>query len=109
MVPADRRDWNVSLGNSIENDYHSLNNRISPAYLARMTKTLSFAALHLVIAVTVGYAISGSFAFAGAMALIEPLANTVAHYFFDKWWSRREAARAERPDDAPGPLAASAT
>jgi uncharacterized membrane protein len=42
----------------------------------------------------VGYALTGSVTIAGALTLVEPLANTVAHYFFDRWWTRREAARA---------------
>jgi len=25
---------------------------------------------------------------AGALTLVEPLVNTVAHYFFDRWWER---------------------
>ena len=61
-----------------------------------MAKSAAFGALHVVIAFSVGYAFTGSFAIAGAMTLVEPLANTVAHYFFDGWWTRREARLAER-------------
>ena len=61
-----------------------------------MAKSATFGALHLVIAFSVGYALTGSFAIAGAITLIEPLVNTVAHYFFDGWWTRREARRAHR-------------
>ena len=32
--------------------------------------------------------LTGSLAIAGAMALVEPLANAVALYFFDRWWHR---------------------
>lgn len=72
-----------------------------------MRKSLAFGALHLVIAVTVGYAISGSFALAGAIALVEPLVNTAAHYFFDRWWSERHgAAEAVPPVRADGRRAA---
>ncbi len=60
-----------------------------------MAKSAAFGALHVVIAFSVGYAFTGSFAVAGAMTLVEPLANTVAHYFFDGWWTRREARRAQ--------------
>lgn len=35
--------------------------------------------------------LTGSVAIAGAITLLEPLANAVAHYFFDRWWSAREA------------------
>lgn len=60
-----------------------------------MAKSAAFGALHVVIAFAVGYAFTGSLAVAGAMTLVEPLANTVAHYFFDGWWTRREAGRAQ--------------
>lgn len=60
-----------------------------------MAKTLSFGVLHVGIAFGVSYALSGSVAVAGAVTLVEPLCNMVAHYFFDGWWSRREAARAQ--------------
>ncbi len=59
-----------------------------------MAKTLSFGVLHLGIAFGVSYALSGSVAVAGAVTLVEPLCNMVAHYFFDGWWARREAAKA---------------
>jgi uncharacterized membrane protein len=36
----------------------------------------------------VGWLITGSFVLASALAIVEPLVNTVAHYFFDRWWDR---------------------
>lgn len=53
-----------------------------------MAKTLSFGAMHVTIAFSIGYALTGSLAISGALTLLEPLANTVAYYFFDKSWSR---------------------
>lgn len=44
---------------------------------------------HLVVAIGVGFGLTGSWVAAGAYALVEPLANAVAHYFFDRWWQRR--------------------
>lgn len=52
-------------------------------------KSVLFGAMHLVIAVAVGWALTGSFVLAGAFAFVEPMANTVAHYFFERWWTRR--------------------
>jgi uncharacterized membrane protein len=49
------------------------------------------------VAFSVGYMLTGS------VTIVEPLCNTVAHYFFDKWWTRREHQRAV----AEGPVAAS--
>jgi uncharacterized membrane protein len=54
-----------------------------------MTKSACFGVLHLGIAFGVGYALTGSVAIAGALTMVEPLVNTVAHYFFDRWWESR--------------------
>jgi len=71
--------------------------------LNSLHKTLAFGAIHLVIAVTVGWLLTGSFVLASAIAIVEPLCNTVAHYFFDGWWARRHSGAAE---PAPQPAAA---
>ena len=55
-----------------------------------MAKTLTFGIMHLGIAFSVTYALTGSLAISGAITFIEPAVNTVAHYFFDKFWERRE-------------------
>jgi uncharacterized membrane protein len=52
-------------------------------------KSLAFGGAHLVVAVGVGFALTGSFVVAGLFAFVEPAANTVAHYFFERWWSGR--------------------
>lgn len=51
-----------------------------------MVKSTAFGVIHLGIAFTVSYALTGSVTIAGAITFIEPLVNTVAHYFFDKYW-----------------------
>jgi uncharacterized membrane protein len=51
-----------------------------------MTKTLTFAAVHMSVAFTVGYALTGSVAVGGALALVEPLVNTVAYHFHELAW-----------------------
>lgn len=53
-----------------------------------MTKTLTFAAVHFTVAFTVAYLITGSVALGGAVALVEPLCNTVAYFFHEKAWER---------------------
>ena len=60
-------------------------------------KVSAFGALHLLIAVTVGWALTGSLAIAGALAFIEPAANSVALYVFERWWTRRAASPAAPP------------
>ncbi|HMM85477.1 MAG: DUF2061 domain-containing protein [Gammaproteobacteria bacterium] len=51
-----------------------------------MIKSASFGVVHLGIAFGVSYALTGDIAVAGAITLVEPLVNTVAHYLFDRWW-----------------------
>jgi uncharacterized membrane protein len=59
-----------------------------------LAKSSTFGVLHLLIAVGVGWALTGSLAVAGAMALVEPAANSVALYFFERWWTQRAAGPA---------------
>jgi uncharacterized membrane protein len=54
-------------------------------------KTTSFAALHFSVAFAVTYAITGSWQVSGAVALIEPMVNTVAFFFHELFWSRKGA------------------
>lgn len=53
-----------------------------------MTKTITFAVLHVSVAFTVGYALSGSALVGGAIALIEPAINSVAYFFHEKAWEQ---------------------
>ena len=55
--------------------------------LARI-KTLTFAGVHMAVAFLVGYAITGSLAVGSALALVEPLVNTVAYYFHERVWNQ---------------------
>lgn len=61
-----------------------------------MAKSASFGVMHLGIAFAVTYTLTGSVAVAGAVTVVEPLCNTVAHYFFDRWWARRHPHEAGR-------------
>jgi uncharacterized membrane protein len=62
-----------------------------------LAKSAAFGALHLGIAFSLSFALTGNLAIAGAITLVEPVANTVAHYFFERWWSRREARSRPAP------------
>jgi uncharacterized membrane protein len=53
-----------------------------------LTKTATFAAVHFSVAFGVAYLLTGSAAIAGAIALVEPLANTVAYFLHERAWSR---------------------
>ena len=56
-----------------------------------MAKTVSFGVLHLGTSFTVTYALTSSVSVAGAVTFIEPVANTLLHYFFDKYWDHPRA------------------
>ena len=74
---------------------HNLEKFLGRAELAPRRRALvlsgSLAASHLVVAVAVGWAPTGSWIAASAYAVVEPLANAVAHHFFSRWWERRSA------------------
>jgi len=53
-----------------------------------MIKTMTFAMIHMSVAFTVGYLMTGDVMVGGALALVEPMVNTVAYYFHEKVWHR---------------------
>ena len=53
-----------------------------------MTKTVTFAAVHFIVAFTVAYLMTGSVLVGGAIALVEPAINTVAYHFHEQVWNR---------------------
>ena len=62
-----------------------------------MAKTLSFGIVHMGVAFGVGYAMTGSVAVGGALALVEPLVNTVAYFFHEKLWERIRGVQRAMP------------
>jgi uncharacterized membrane protein len=56
-------------------------------------KTASFATLHFSVAFGVTYAVTGSWRVSGAVAIIEPMVNTVVFFFHELFWSRRDGVR----------------
>jgi uncharacterized membrane protein len=65
-----------------------------------MLKTLTFAILHFSVAFSIAYLLTGSIGISSAVALIEPLANTVVFYFHEKAWRRYEQKKL--PTEAAG-------
>ena len=55
-----------------------------------MLKTFTFAVLHFSVAFGVAYVLTGSIGISSAVALIEPMVNTVVFYFHEKAWNRYE-------------------
>lgn len=66
-----------------------------------MTKTLSFAVVHFTVAFAVGYLLTGSVVVGGALALVEPMVNTIAFHFHEKVWKRIERRRRASSAGAP--------
>ena len=60
-----------------------------------MIKTMSFAVMHFTIAFTVAYLMTGDLIIGGTVALVEPMVNTVAYYFHEKFWRRDKRSSPE--------------
>lgn len=69
-----------------------------------MSKTLSFACVHFGVAFALTWWITGSVTAGGAVALVEPLCNTVAFHWHEKAWACFAAHR--RATGTPGAAAA---
>ena len=65
-----------------------------------MLKTLTFAMFHFSVAFSITYLLTGSIGISSAVALVEPLANTVVFYFHEKAWRRYEQKKL--PTEAAG-------
>jgi len=55
-----------------------------------MKKTFSFGLVHMTVAFTVAYIMTGSLLVGGAIALVEPLVNTIAYFFHERFWEQKE-------------------
>ena len=62
-----------------------------------MAKTLTFGVVHMSVAFGVGWALTGSAVVGGALALVEPLVNTVAYFFHEKVWDIIRGRHSRRP------------
>lgn len=58
-----------------------------------LTKTITFALVHFTVAFTVAYLLTGSWAISSALALVEPVVNTVAFYFHERAWEMLDKAK----------------
>lgn len=69
-----------------------------------MLKTITFAILHFGVAFSVAYILTGSIGISGAVALIEPIANTFVFYFHEKAWNHYERKKNIRSEASRFPL-----
>jgi uncharacterized membrane protein len=60
-----------------------------------MLKTVTFGAMHIMVAFIVVWLMTGDWMVGGAVALVEPMVNTVAYHFHEKVWLRFRGARVE--------------
>lgn len=56
-------------------------------------KTLTYASMHLTVAVAVAYALTRDWRVALAVGIVEPLVQTVAFNIHERLWSRADRAR----------------
>ena len=56
-----------------------------------MIKTATFAVMHITVAFTIVYLMTGDFVVGGAVAIIEPLCNSVGYFFHERLWERWRA------------------
>ena len=61
-----------------------------------MIKTITFAILHFSVAFSVAYILTDSIGVSSAVALVEPIVNTVVFYFHEKAWNRYEKNKSEK-------------
>lgn len=51
-------------------------------------KTVTYAMMHLTVAVAVAYALTGSWVLALSIGLLEPAVQTVCFYFHERGWKK---------------------
>lgn len=61
-----------------------------------MTKSITFTIMHFAIALTVAYLLTGSLVIGGAIALVEPLVNSVGYFFHEKAWDSIKAKKIQQ-------------
>lgn len=71
-----------------------------------MIKTASFGVMHIIVAFLVVWAMTGDWMIGGAVALVEPMVNTVAYHFHEKVWLRIRNRNNRRGAGADGTMLA---
>ena len=67
-----------------------------------VVKTMTYSVMHLTVAVSVAYALTGNIAIALGIGLIEPAVQTVAYMLHENAW-RRVGSRDKPREGEPGP------
>ncbi|MDK8462926.1 DUF2061 domain-containing protein [Marinobacter sp. SS13-12] len=70
-------------------------------------KTITFAITHFTVAFTVAYLLTGDLLIGSLIAMVEPAINTVAYFFHEKIWARKQLIARDAANKSPGPVARS--
>ncbi|MEE1652492.1 MULTISPECIES: DUF2061 domain-containing protein [Brachymonas] len=77
-----------------------------------LLKTLSYSGMHMLVAATVAYLVTGDIKAAIALSLLEPAVQTLAYVFHERAWERvlrrRQSQAGQAAANAPEQLAGSA-
>jgi len=72
-----------------------------------LLKTVTFAITHFTVAFTVAYLLTGDILIGSLIAMVEPAINTVAYFFHEKIWARRQSIARDTSDPGAGSVARS--
>ena len=78
---------------SAEHLHHGHSHALPRSFKQVALKTMTYCAMHFVVAVSVAYALTGDLRAALAIGIIEPLVQTVFFTIHDRLWSRAEAKK----------------
>lgn len=65
-----------------------------------LIKTITFALTHFTVAFSVAYLLTGDLLIGSLIAMVEPAINTVAYFFHEKIWARRQLNRKAAAESA---------
>ena len=85
--------------------------RVAHSHLPTLLKTGSYYLIHICVAATVAYAVTGNLWASLTLSLLEPTVQAVAFFFHEKAWERaaqRRAAKAQQAHNATAPLGTAA-
>ena len=85
--------------------------RVAHSHLPTLLKTGSYYLIHICVAATVAYAVTGNLWASLTLSLLEPTVQAVAFFFHEKAWERaaqRRAAQAQQAHNTPAPLGTAA-
>ena len=85
--------------------------RVAHSHLPTLLKTGSYYLIHICVAATVAYAVTGNLWASLTLSLLEPTVQAVAFFFHEKAWERaaqRRAAQAQHAHTATAPLGTAA-